>query len=261
VLQLKIGIRLAGLRLPLKRALPKVAELGGNALEVDGRSEIRPQDLSQTARRQIKKMLDDYGLGICAVGFRTRRGYNVRGDLERRIDATKRAMTMAYELGARVVVNQVGQIPAKAEGADWELLVETLSDLGHHGQRCGAVLAAQTGAESGEDLARLIGALPEGAIGVAFDPAALIVNGFSPHDSLAALGRSVVYVLATDAVPDLAKGRGVETLLGEGIADYAALLGMLEQNDYRGSLTVDGADRQNPELEIRHAIQFLRKLT
>ena len=261
MLQLKIGIRLAGLRLPLKRALPKVAELGGNALEVDGRSEIRPQDLSQTARRQIKKMLDDYGLSICAVGYRTRRGYNVRDDLERRVDATKRAMTMAYELGARVVVNQVGKIPAKAEGADWELLVETLGELGHHGQRCGATLAAQTGAESGEDLARLIDALPEGSIGVAFDPAALIVNGFSPRDLLAVLGRSVVYVHATDAVPDLAKGRGVETPLGEGIADYPELLGMLEQKDYRGSLMVDGAGRRDPELEIRQAIQFLRNMT
>jgi sugar phosphate isomerase/epimerase len=261
VLQLKIAIRLAGLRLPLQRALPKVAELGGDAVEVDGRSEIKPQDLSQTARRQIKKMLEDHGLRISAVAFRTRRGYNVHDDLERRVEATKRVMSMAYELGSRVVVNQVGKIPDKAEGADWELLVETLSDLGHHAQRCGATLAAQTGAESGEDLARLIDALPEGSLGVAFDPAALIVNGFSPHESLTALGRSVMYVHATDAVRDLALGRGVATPLGEGITDYAQLLGMLEQQDYRGCLMVDGAGRQNPALEIRQAIQFLRDLT
>jgi sugar phosphate isomerase/epimerase len=140
------------------------------------------------------------------------------------------------------------------------LLVETLDELGRHGQRCGAMLAAQTGAESGQDLARLLEALPEGSLGVAFDPGALILNGFSPSESLAALAACVVHFYATDAVHDLAKGRGVETLLGEGVADYPGLLGMLEEHDYSGSLVVDAVGAENPVFEMQQAIAYFKQL-
>ena len=45
---------------------------------------------------------------------------------------------------------------AEPVGPEWDLLVQVLADLGRHGQRVGAVLAAETGSESGADLARLI---------------------------------------------------------------------------------------------------------
>ena len=260
MLQLRLGIQLAGLRLPFSQALARATELGCQTVEIDGRGEIKPQDMTQTAVRQLRKMLDDRNLRVCAVEFRTRRGYNVRSDLDRRVDATKQAMTMAYALGARYVVNQVGRIPPEPKGDEWELLVETLSDLGHHGQRCGAILAAQTGAESGQDLARLLDALPEGSIGAAFDPGALIVNGFSPRESMAALGPNVVHAYATDAVRDLAKGRGVETPLGGGTADYPELLGMLEEHAYQGCLILGATGAQDPAFEIQQAVGYLKQL-
>jgi len=40
-----------------------------------------------------------------------RRGYECEDELERRIEGTKHAMKMAHDLGANVVVNQVGSIP------------------------------------------------------------------------------------------------------------------------------------------------------
>jgi sugar phosphate isomerase/epimerase len=251
---------LASLRLPFSRALAQATALGGHSVEIDGRDEIKPRDLTQTATRQLRKLLDDRKLRVCAVEYRTRRGYNVRDDLDRRVDATKQAMSMAYALGAGVVVNHIGRIPQEPKGTEWELLVETLDELGRHGQRCGAMLAAQTGAESGQDLARLLEALPEGSLGVAFDPGALILNGFSPSESLAALAARVVHFYATDAVHDLAKGRGVETLLGEGVADYPGLLGMLEEHDYSGSLVVDAVGAENPVFEMQQAIAYFKQL-
>ena len=82
-----------------------------------------------------------------------------------------------------------------------------------------ALLAAETGSEDGADLARLLAGLPSGGIGVNFDPGNLIINGFSPREALAALGRDVLHVHAKDAVRDLAQGRGLETPLGRGSAD------------------------------------------
>ena len=65
------------------------------------------------------------------------------------LSGTKAAMELAYHVGAPVVVNHIGRVPADTESAAWRLLVEVLDELGRHGHRAGALLAAETGSESG----------------------------------------------------------------------------------------------------------------
>lgn len=258
--ELKIAVQLRSLRLPLKQALLTAARLGATAVEIDARGELRPGELSATARRQVRKMLDDLNLRVAAVGFRTRRGYNVPEDLDSRVEATKAAMTFAYQLGAPLVVNQVGRVPAEPTDPDWPLLVDVLRDLGEHGQRAGALLAAETGSESGPHLARLLAALPEGLIGVTLDPGNLIINNHSPLEAVAALGSRILHVHAKDAVRDLAQGRGVEVPLGRGAGDFPALLGALEEHGYRGYLCVERTGGDDPVFDIGQAVQYLRSL-
>ena len=238
MLEIKVGIHLTSLRMPLLKGLAAAARLGAQGVELDARGELRPAELTQTALRQLRKTLNDFRLRVCAVSYRTRRGYGVLDDLDKRVAGTKEAMRMAQALGASVVVNHVGDVPAKAEGAEWDLLVQVLADLGRHGQQVGAMLAAQTGAVDGADLARLIAALPDGSIGVDLDPGALIVNGYSAQEAVEALGRHVMHVHASDGVRDLARGRGVEVPLGRGSVDWPALLATLEQRGYRGYFTI-----------------------
>src|SRR5262249_47737699 len=159
-------------------------------------------------------------LRVNAITFRTRRGYNVPDELERRVAATKEAMKFAYDLGASVLVNQIGRVPHEPQGSDWDLLVQVLSDLGRFSQHTGVWLAAETGAEDGGDLGRLIAALPPGSLGVTFDPGNLVVNGFSVRSALEALGPHVMHVHAKDGVRDVAQGRGLEVPLGRGSVDF-----------------------------------------
>ena len=79
--ELKIGIQLASLRLPFKKALHTAAELGADGIEIDARNTLKPQELSRTGLRQLRKTLDDRNLRVCAIGFPTRRGYNVLEEL------------------------------------------------------------------------------------------------------------------------------------------------------------------------------------
>lgn len=257
VLHLKIGVQLASLRQPFKKALQTAARLGATAVEIDGRGELKPRDLTRTGVRHIRKMLDDLNLRVCAIGFRTRRGYNVAEDLEQRVTATKEAMQMAYDLGANVVVNQVGRIPSEPEGAEWDLLLQALSDLGQHGQRVGALLAARTGSEDPVELKNLIDALPVGAIGVDLDPGNLIINGFSAREAAEKLGAHVLHIHARDGVRDLARGRGLEVPLGRGSADFPELLGVLEEHVYRGYLTVERENAADPLVEVGQAVEYL----
>lgn len=260
MLELKVGIQLASLRQPFQKALHTAAELGASAVEIDARTHLKPREMSQTGLRQIRKMLEDRNMRVCAIGFQTRRGYNVADNLDRRVEATKDAMQLAYDLGANVVVNQIGRIPAEPVGAEWELLVQVLTDLGRHGQRVGALLAAETGAEDPESMQRLLEALPAGSIGINLDPGNAIVNGFSASETTRLLSQDVLHVHAKDGVRDLAQGRGLETPLGRGSVDFPELMGILEEHEYRGYFTIERENANNPILEVGNAVQYLRSL-
>ena len=260
MLQIKLGVELASLGLPLKKGLLMARELGAEAIEIDARSELRPEDMSRTGARELRKMLDDLNLRVSALTFRTRRGYNVVDDLEARIDATKRVMRLAYELGSSVVVNHIGRVPSEADSTATSLLVQALTDLGRHGQKVGAFLVAETGTESGEQLAGLIARLPPGSIGVDFNPASLILHGHSPREAINALATHVLHVHATDATRDVALGRGVEVPLGQGNAEFPELLGVLEEHQYRGYITVARRDSSAPMDDVRQSLTFLRNL-
>ena len=260
MLQIQLGIELASLALPLKKALLTARELGAQAVEIDARHELRPEDLSQTGVRQVRKVLDDLNLRVSAVAFRTRHGYHVLQNLEARVDATKKAMRLAHDLGTSVVINHIGRVPAETDSLALSTMTQALADLGRYGQRIGALLAAETGTESGEMLGALIARLPPGSIGVDLNPASLIINGHSPREATAALAAHVLHVHATDATRDLALGRGIEVPLGQGSAEFPELLGLLEEQQYRGYLTVSRRDASNPIAAVRQSLEFLRNL-
>ena len=167
---------------------------------------------------------------------------------------------MAYQLGTNVVVNQIGRVPEEPTGPDWDMLVQVLSDLGQYGQHVGATLAAETGTEDAAALARLIDALPPGALAVNLDPANLIVNGFSASEAARTLGQHTIHVHAKDGVRDLAQGRGLETQLGRGSVDFPELIGLLEEHEFRGYFTIEREKSSDPIAETQQAITYLRNL-
>jgi sugar phosphate isomerase/epimerase len=260
MLQIRVGVQLASLRLPLRKALLVAREMGAEAVEIDGRHELRPEEMSQTGVRQVRKMLDDLNLRVSCLAYRTRRGYGAADDLEARIDATKRALRLAYDLGTNVVVNHIGRVTSDQDASVTSTMVAALSDIGSYGQRVGATLAAETGTESGADLANFIARLPPGSIGVDLNPAELVLHGHSTADAAKALGSHVVHVHARDATRDLQLGRGVEVPLGRGSAELPELLAILEEHQYRGYITVERRDAADPLAEVRQAVQFLRNL-
>jgi sugar phosphate isomerase/epimerase len=256
----KIGIQTRSLRQPIRQALLAAARLGAEGVEIDARHELVPAEMSTTGIRQFRKMLDDLHLRVAAVTFPTRRGYDEPDDLERRVFATQAAMKFAYELGARVVINRVGQAPDQEDDPRFARLVEALTALGAYGERVGVRLAAQTAGVGTAQLTRLLAALPEGTLGVDLHPTGLIVAGESPRDAVAELGTHVIHVHACDAVRDVSAGRAVEVELGRGTADFSELLGRLSEFDYRGWVTIERRDAADPVTDLENAVAFLRSL-
>lgn len=260
MLQIKVGIQLASLRLPFKQGLLTAAQMGADAVEIDLRNELRPEELSRTGIRHVRKMLDDLNLRVSCAAFRTRRGYDAADGLDRRIEATKEALRTAYGLGTTVVVNHIGRVPTEENPAAWDLMREALADIGKVGQRVGATLAAETGTESGEELLRLIDSLPPGALGVDLHPANLILHNHSPREAARALAAHVIHVHAADATRDLAERRNIEVPLGRGTAEFPELLAILEEHRFRGYITIERRQSDNPVFEISQAVQYLRNL-
>ncbi|MFK8115343.1 MAG: sugar phosphate isomerase/epimerase family protein [Rubripirellula sp.] len=256
--ELKVAVRVDAMRMPLRRSLETAARLGASAVELDARNDIVPSQLSDTGVRQLRKILSDLNLKVAALRFQTRRGYDNSSDLERRIDATKSAMDLAYRLSAPVVVNAIGNVPDSEDDPRYSQLQTVMDDLGRHGARIGAFFVAETGSESGETLAKLLDGAPDAFVGVAFNPGQLIINRFSPREAVQALKERIQLVCAVDGVLDLAAGRGVMVPLGQGTADFPELIGMLEDTQYRGTYLVGRSDSSLGELE--QGIQYLKNL-
>ncbi len=259
MLQLRKGVRLESLNLPLKRALIAAAQLGAAGVEINARTEVKPSDLTRTGVRHIKKLLNDHRLSVCCLHFPTRRGYDVADDLDRRVEATKAALSMAYDLGCPVVSNFIGAMPPTDSPAA-QTLRDALEEIGRHGQRVGATLAARTGPHEGERLAEWIRALDPGTLGVDFDPAGLVINKHDVEATMRAVGASVLHFRARDAVRDLSQEQGLEVQMGRGSVDLPPLLAILEEHDYHGFITVDRQPGTQSAAQCAEALEYLENL-
>ena len=256
---LRIGVQLTGFNLPFKQALHAAASLGVEAVEIDAKYGIKPSDLVGTALRQVRKLLEDLNIRVAAIRYPTRRGYECEEELDRRIAGTKQAMKMAYDLGANVVVNHVGEIPESTDSPTFELLRTVLSDLGTYSQHVGAFLACETGAEPLARLCGLVDSLPDGSAGVTLNPGNLLVNGYDLAE-LEKIARHVMLVHAKDGVPDRSRGRGTEVPLGRGLAEFPQIVATLEEFRFAGYFIVEKDNPRNPVDEIGTAVQFLRNI-
>ncbi len=255
----RIAIQTRCLGLPLKQALHAAGRLGCDGVQIDARAEIAPSELSDTAARQLRKMLDDLNLRVGSVAFGSRRGYANSQDLERRLTATVDAMRMASRMGARTLVFAMGPL-ALPGAAERGTLVDALTALAAQGSRLGVQLAAQCPEADPRDLLTILEELPAGLMGVDLSPADLIRSRRQPREFVATLGPHIVHAFANDAVRGLAGAAAVDVELGRGSADAPELLAALEEFNYRGWITVERRNAPRPVDACADAVAFLRSL-
>lgn len=256
---IKVGVQLASFGKPFKQAVLAAAALGVDSIEIDARRDLNPSELSGTAVRQIRKLLTDLNLRVVAVRFQTRRGYDQPEELERRVAATKEAMRMAANLGAGVLVNQVGLITESADDPGLDLLRNVLGDLGKLSHHLGVFLGCETGSEPLSRLTNFIETLPEGTAGLTLNPGNLIANGFEVDDLPSAV-KHIFLVHAKDAVRDRARGRGSEVPLGRGLAEFPLIAGALDERYFPGAFVIDRDPSKNAVEELTRSIAFLKSL-
>ena len=258
--RVKIGIRLESFGLPLRRALQEAQRLGVSGVQVDAAGDLSPNALSQTGRREFLHLLRSYNLELTALGCPLRRGLDVAENQEGRIDHIRKVLTLSFDLGPRIVIVQAGQVPEDVASPSGVLMSEALLTIGHHGDRVGAVLALETGLESGETLRQFLARFDTGGLGVNLDPANLLVHGFDVYEGVRALRGRIVHSHAKDARSASASRAAQEVPLGHGDIDWLQYLSVLEEVEYRSWLTIERETGENRLADVAAGVGFLRRL-
>jgi sugar phosphate isomerase/epimerase len=256
----RLSVPATALAADFRKALRAARDLGVGGIELDARSGLDPTEISQTGLRQIRKWLGDEGLVVSAVSFRTRGGYADPDRLEGRIAATKAALRLAFDLGAGIVLNHLGEIPACDTAAEWRLLVDVLSDIGTVGQHIGTTLCVEAGRAAPADLARLIKALPEGSLLCDIVTGALVVHGHDPAQAVEQLAGHIGSLHATDAVAGPFAGRGRAVVLGTGQVELPPVLAKLEERGYSGWIGLEPVEPRDAREELADAVDFMRAI-
>jgi L-ribulose-5-phosphate 3-epimerase len=262
--RLKIGICLESLGMPLRQALAAAVRTGVTGVQIDAAGDLSPNKLSQTGRRELRHLLGSHDLEVTAVNCPLRRGLDAAEDQQPRIEHVKKVMSLAFELGPRIVVIQAGRVPSEDEEknltARSRLLAEALQALGPYGDRIGVALALETGLESGAQLRDYLKRFDAGSIGVNYDPANLLMNGFDPIESMRDLKTLVRHAHAKDARLVGASRSAREVPLGHGDIDWLTLLSVFEEVEYRGWLAVERESGDDRPGDIAAGVAFLRRL-
>src|SRR5438874_642371 len=255
---MKLAVALEAIGVPFRSALGRAGKLGVAGVQCDAVGELAPQRLTATGRREITHLLRSHDLALTALVCPLRRGLDVALDLEPRLAHIRDVMSLSFELGARMTIVEAGRIPDGADEPRVATLTEALRNLGQHGDRTGTVLALQTGLDSGTALAGFLARLDTGGLGVNFDPANLLLNGFDPVAELSALRGRIVHVHATDARRGGSSRSAGAVPLGRGDLDWLQLAGTLAAFEYRGWVVVERAGNQS-EADLVTGVALLKR--
>ncbi|RUL84979.1 sugar phosphate isomerase/epimerase family protein [Tautonia sociabilis] len=227
----------------LKDQLREAARLGTRGVVLDASGDLNPARLSETGRRDLRHTLRSAELSLIALHLPTRRPFDTDDQLDDRLAKASSAFTLAFDLGARLVLARVGAVPPESDSARRDIFSLALTELSRRADHRGVRLAIETGAEPGADLRAFLDALDQPGLAASLDPGALLRFGHDPIEAARALGPLVAHAYARDATsssldegPARPNPRGFG--FAPGVLDWEEYLGSLEEINYDGFLTI-----------------------
>ncbi|MDA1230234.1 MAG: sugar phosphate isomerase/epimerase [Planctomycetota bacterium] len=280
---------------PLRQAIAQAAKNKVQGLRLNARREIRPEEFSDTALRQLKHYVEEHQLKVAGLMYSSRHVIYDQQHLDQRLDGIRSAMTQAQKLGTSEVLVRVGRIPdpdsaasavhrdaptdndvnslrnpfsfapttsTSSEASDaqkFQLLCDIVNDLAEYGSRFGAVLQLQLSTFEPKRIQQLFSRLNAGAVGIAFDPAACVMTGSFPVQTFRDTYRQIGYIRLRDAQKDV-DGGGIEVPFGDGIVDWTELLPTIVEADLKKWVCVERTGGDQRADDVREAIHRIAQL-
>jgi sugar phosphate isomerase/epimerase len=278
---LQIGVIIDSFKLGLREGIMKAREVGAEGIQVYAVSgEMAPENLNAAQRREILDLVHSNGLVVSAIcGDLGGHGFGKVEENAWKIQKSKAIVDLALDLGTNVITTHIGVIPAAESHPRWQIMQEACNELGAYAESVGASFAIETGPEKAETLKRFLDSLYSRAVRVNFDPANFVmVTAEDPVKAVHTLKDYIVHTHAKDGImkkqtdPEriynfFAEG-GIddlrlsdyfeETPLGQGAVRFEAYLKALTEVGYQGFLTIEREVGDQPESDIRLAVEFLK---
>ncbi|MBX9582018.1 MAG: sugar phosphate isomerase/epimerase [Gemmataceae bacterium] len=256
---LKLGIVVEATGLPLRQALAVAARAGATGVQVDAAGDLHPDALTATGRREFRNLLRSYNQELAALNVPLRRGLDVAENQQPRIDQVKKALQLAFDLGARKVVVPCPRVPEDATAARAQLLRESLTALGPFGDRVGSALALELGFDRAAKVVEYLSGFDTGGLKVTYDPANFLLHGHDPLANLMPLQGWVVHAHARDA-RSAGLSRGLQEVpVGAGDIDWLALTATLQVIEFDGFLCVDREQGEDKLADVTNGVAVLRR--
>ncbi len=257
---LKVGIFVDSLRLPIEEGLKLAAEIGADCFQVyvTGGAMLAA-NMAQGARADFARRCRDLGLELSATCGDFHLDFGDAEAMQAKEPLLLAAIDQTVDLGASIMTTHIGALGDDPGGRRARTMTETLKRLGDRAAERGVTLATETGLESGRRLREIIEAAGTPGIGVNFDPANLVMNGFDHLQAARELAGLIVHSHAKDGVRE-SDGSRREVPLGEGQVDFPRYVAVMRELGYEGAYVVEREAGDDPVGDVRRAVEYLRGL-
>jgi sugar phosphate isomerase/epimerase len=287
ILTNKIGVIVDSFGIGVKAGLLKAKEVGAEGVQIYAVSgEMDPANLSPAQRRELKSYIESLGLEISALcGDLGGHGFQDVGANPAKIEKSKRILDLAKELGTNIVTTHIGIVPDDKNGATYAAMQQSCEELSQYASSMGGFFAIETGPETADHLKGFLDTLSSKGVSVNFDPANMVmVTGDDPVRGLHILKDYIVHTHVKDGIRykevdprEVYGSLGYEPMdhgkiakmvssgeifrevpLGEGKVDFKAYFQAIQDIGYTGYLTIEREVGDQPEVDIRKAVDFIK---
>ncbi len=272
-----IGVIIDSFRTDITTAVKKAASVGAQGIQVYAtHGEMSPESMTAAKISEFKKLVADNGLKISALcGDLGGGGFSFADRNPEKVEKSKRIIDLAKELDTNVVTTHIGVVPEDKNHDRYKVMQEACFELSRYADEIGAHFAIETGPETSAILKEFLDSLGSTGVGVNLDPANLVmVTGDDPAGAVYNLQKYIVHTHAKNGKqiffkdPEIVYGLKkdviitedsfIEVPLGEGQVDWVKYLAALEDIGYKGFLTIEREVGDDPEKDIRKAVEFLK---
>lgn len=278
----KIGVLVESFRTDFETSLKKAKNIGVQGIQLyvtEGENDFRTFDSSRAA--VFNELIKKYDISVSAL-CGDLGGHGIMEEEENKIKLPdmKKIISLSNTLGVGVVTTHIGTVPSDKNEKRYEIMVNAARELGDFAKENGVVLAIETGPETPETLKSFIEDTGSEGVGVNLDPAnfAMVTDVKAP-DAVRVLGKYIVHTHAKDGIMlkktepriiyDFFAYGGIEDLrlgeyfkevpLGQGAVLWDEYLCELNNIGYKGFLTIERECGEDPEADIRLAVDFLKR--
>ena len=273
-----IGVLIDSFKLPLDEALKETVKIGAQGFQLfTAKGENTPDKMDKSMRRELLRKVEDAGLVISALCGDFGEGGFINPERNKWvIEASKRILDQAQDLGTNIVTTHIGRVPEDPNCDRYKIMQEACFELARYADSMDAHFAVETGPEPAARLKAFLDSLNSTGVAVNLDPANLVmVCDDDPVQAVYTLKDYIVHTHAKDGrmlrkvdpallydgdiEEVISHGKVFEELpLGQGNVDFDNYLKALEDIGYRGFLTIEREVGANPAADIGHAADFLR---